>query len=255
MKSTVERRMEIANLVGVRGKISVNTLSEYFCVSGATIRTDLRFLENMGYVVRSNGYVLLNKGAISRFIQPQNRSERTNSVSDISLDHEKQETTNYYTDFIKNSSKPFLDEPDDDIGQSIFIAAGVYTRKWVQQQNWNSKYIVTNDILLPSLITLRDQKTKIFILGGQVNIEKMSVDIAGAEQNLMDYRLENTVIEVEKFIPGKGFFFDAEQKIRFVHLLRKITEKLTFIIKPEEKNSQAIHLINDVNLADKLLYI
>lgn len=44
MKSAIERRMEIANLVGVRGKVSVGDLAEYFGVSGATIRTDLRFL-------------------------------------------------------------------------------------------------------------------------------------------------------------------------------------------------------------------
>ncbi|EEZ6660258.1 TPA: DeoR family transcriptional regulator, partial [Escherichia coli] len=53
MKSAIERRMEIANLVGVRGKVSVGDLTEYFGVSGATIRTDLRFLESMGHIVRS----------------------------------------------------------------------------------------------------------------------------------------------------------------------------------------------------------
>ncbi|HHH6346209.1 TPA: DeoR family transcriptional regulator [Escherichia coli] len=53
MKSAIERRMEIANLVGVRGKVSVGDLTEYFGVSGATIRTDLRFLESMGHIARS----------------------------------------------------------------------------------------------------------------------------------------------------------------------------------------------------------
>ncbi|WJL42657.1 DeoR family transcriptional regulator [Escherichia coli] len=76
MKSAIERRMEIANLVGVRGKVSVGDLAEYFGVSGATIRTDLRFLESMGHIVRSNGYVILNKGVIANFsAEPRSRKE------------------------------------------------------------------------------------------------------------------------------------------------------------------------------------
>ena len=77
MKSAIERRMEIANLVGVRGKVSVGDLAEYFGVSGATIRTDLRFLESMGHIVRSNGYVILNKGVIANFsAEPRSRKEK-----------------------------------------------------------------------------------------------------------------------------------------------------------------------------------
>ncbi|MGT5325568.1 DeoR family transcriptional regulator [Escherichia coli] len=56
MKSAIERRMEIANLVGVRGKVSVGDLTECFGVSGATIRTDLRFLESMGALLNKSDF-------------------------------------------------------------------------------------------------------------------------------------------------------------------------------------------------------
>ena len=84
MKSAIERRMEIANLVGVRGKVSVGDLTEYFGVSGATIRTDLRFLESMGHIVRSNGYVILNKGVIANF-----SAESRNRKESVTVGHEQ----------------------------------------------------------------------------------------------------------------------------------------------------------------------
>lgn len=99
MKSTIERRVEIANLVGMRGKLSVGELADYFNVSGATIRTDLRFLESMGYVVRSNGYVILNKGVIASFsAESRNRSnskEMQVLISENSATQKKTDTNRY----------------------------------------------------------------------------------------------------------------------------------------------------------------
>lgn len=54
-KSSLRRRLQIVELVRKRGEVSVDELSQVFDVSSVTIRTDLTYLEQQRYLVRSFG--------------------------------------------------------------------------------------------------------------------------------------------------------------------------------------------------------
>lgn len=54
-KSSLKRRLQIVELVRKRGEVSVDELSQTFDVSSVTIRTDLTYLEQQRYLVRSFG--------------------------------------------------------------------------------------------------------------------------------------------------------------------------------------------------------
>jgi len=54
-KSSLRRRLQIVELVRKRGEVSVEELSQAFDVSSVTIRTDLTYLEEQRYLVRSFG--------------------------------------------------------------------------------------------------------------------------------------------------------------------------------------------------------
>jgi DeoR/GlpR family transcriptional regulator of sugar metabolism len=54
-KSSLRRRLQIVELVRKRGEMSVEELSQAFDVSSVTIRTDLTYLEQQRYLVRSFG--------------------------------------------------------------------------------------------------------------------------------------------------------------------------------------------------------
>jgi DeoR/GlpR family transcriptional regulator of sugar metabolism len=54
-KSSLRRRLQIVELVRKRGEVSVEELSQAFDVSSVTIRTDLTYLEQQRYLVRSFG--------------------------------------------------------------------------------------------------------------------------------------------------------------------------------------------------------
>lgn len=54
-KSSLKRRLQIVELVRKRGEVSVEELSQAFDVSSVTIRTDLTYLEQQRYLVRSFG--------------------------------------------------------------------------------------------------------------------------------------------------------------------------------------------------------
>jgi DeoR/GlpR family transcriptional regulator of sugar metabolism len=54
-KSSLRRRLQIVEMVRKRGEVSVEELSQAFDVSSVTIRTDLTYLEQQRYLVRSFG--------------------------------------------------------------------------------------------------------------------------------------------------------------------------------------------------------
>lgn len=53
--SLLKRRLNIAEIVRKQGEIKVDDLAEMLSVSGVTIRNDLNYLENQGYLKRSFG--------------------------------------------------------------------------------------------------------------------------------------------------------------------------------------------------------
>jgi DeoR/GlpR family transcriptional regulator of sugar metabolism len=54
-RSSLKRRLQIVEMVRKRGEVSVEELSQAFDVSSVTIRTDLTYLEQQRYLVRSFG--------------------------------------------------------------------------------------------------------------------------------------------------------------------------------------------------------
>lgn len=54
-KSSLKRRLQIVELVRKRGEVSVDELSQAFDVSSVTIRSDLNYLEQQRYLLRSLG--------------------------------------------------------------------------------------------------------------------------------------------------------------------------------------------------------
>ncbi|MEG2432700.1 MAG: DeoR family transcriptional regulator [Acinetobacter sp.] len=251
MKSAIERRMEIANLVGVRGKVSVEELTDYFGVSGATIRADLRFLESKGHIVRSNGYVILNKGVIASFsAESRNRKESA--------------AASYKPDVlvsIKASPSPDdcgweqkLTEVIGSLEKSLFIGAGVLTRHWAQNQKWESGLVLTNDIQLVTSRLFPAHKITVIMPGGIVNNEQMMFEGGKTEENLKEYRVENAILEVDNFVPEEGFFSAHESDVRFFRTIRTIAKKLVFIVRNENMSQLANFWVGDVDFAEHYIY-
>lgn len=68
-----ERRNKIAELIKKQDKVSVLELSEYFHVTGSTIRSDLKYLEEEGLLMRTyGGAIRLDSKVMSEDI-PKNR--------------------------------------------------------------------------------------------------------------------------------------------------------------------------------------
>ncbi|MDJ6851829.1 DeoR family transcriptional regulator [Salmonella enterica] len=251
MKSAIERRMEIANLVGVRGKVSVGELIDYFCVSGATIRTDLRFLESMGHIVRSNGYVILNKGVIASFsAESHSRNEPATVRHTVSAE----ESINTSPSADGGGWEQKLTEVIGSLEQSLFIGAGALTRHWAQIQKWDSGLILTNDIQLVTSRLFPAPEMTVIMPGGIVNSGQMMFEGGKTEENLKEYRVENAILEVDNFVPEEGFFAAHENDVRFLRTLRTIAKKLVLIVRNENLSQVANFWIGDTDFAEHFIY-
>lgn len=82
--SLLKRRLDIAEIVRKKGEIKVDDLAEMLAVSGVTIRNDLNYLEEQGYLKRSFG------GAIytARQSAAAPASEQEPAISDKGLETE-----------------------------------------------------------------------------------------------------------------------------------------------------------------------
>ncbi|EEG5674273.1 DeoR/GlpR transcriptional regulator [Salmonella enterica] len=255
MKSAIERRMEIANLVGVRGKVSVEELADYFGVSGATIRTDLRFLESKGHIVRSNGYVILNKGVIASFSAESRSRKEPVAASykwDVALSAEESIKVSPSSDGSGWEQK--LTEVIGSLEQSLFIGAGELTRQWAQSQKWESGLVLTNDIQLVASRLFPAHKITVIMPGGIVNSEQMMFEGGKTEESLKEYRVENAILEVDNFIPEEGFFTAHENDVRFFRTIRTIAKKLVLIVRNENMSQLANFWIGDVDFAEHFIY-
>lgn len=99
----LKRRLKIAELVGQQGEIKVDDLSVLLGVSGVTIRGDLNYLEQQGYLKRSFG------GAIATPAVPNIASQYESLVSpqSVSLMH-KLEIAHHCARLISDRETIFL---------------------------------------------------------------------------------------------------------------------------------------------------
>ncbi|EHA1740874.1 DeoR/GlpR transcriptional regulator [Salmonella enterica subsp. enterica serovar Javiana] len=255
MKSAIERRMEIANLVGVRGKVSVEELTDYFGVSGATIRTDLRFLESKGHIVRSNGYVILNKGVIASFsAESRSRKEAVAASHERIVAVSTEESVKVSPSSDGSGWEQKLTEVIGSLEQSLFIGAGVLTRQWAKNQKWESGLVLTNDIQLVASRLFPPHKITVIMPGGIVNNEQMMFEGGKTEENLKEYRVENAILEVDNFISQEGFFTAQENDVRFFRTIRTIAKKLVLIVRNENLSQLTNFWIGDADFAEYFIY-
>jgi DeoR/GlpR family transcriptional regulator of sugar metabolism len=84
-KSSLKRRLQIVELVRKRGEVSVEELSQLFDVSSVTIRTDLTYLEQQRYLVRSFGKARYLAQKAGESILAPVADEATRKASEIAI--------------------------------------------------------------------------------------------------------------------------------------------------------------------------
>lgn len=139
-----ERQQRIMNILSKESKIRVADLINTFQVSAATIRNDLRDLENSGKLKRTHG------GAISidkKAFEPTTMQKHTKFII------EKEKIAARAADFVKD-------------GDTILIDTGTTTEKMVSYlANKKNLVVVVNDIRIAQLLEDTTQ-AQVLLIGG-----------------------------------------------------------------------------------------
>lgn len=85
--SSLKRRLQIVDLVRKEGEVRVEVLSEFFKVSTVTIRGDLTYLEQQGYIIRAFGKAKANQASFAPSSAQTHADPRGHAVVDAKVAH------------------------------------------------------------------------------------------------------------------------------------------------------------------------
>ncbi|MGR5208757.1 MULTISPECIES: DeoR/GlpR family DNA-binding transcription regulator [Vibrio] len=238
MKTSIERRMEIVNLVGLKGKVHVDELAKEFNVTGATIRGDLRFLEDNGYIARDHGFALVNKSIISQL--SKHKKYRT--------EDEKQE--------VQCSDNPCLAEiilsevNENDtifINSSKFICDSLKTIKEFKQNT-----IVTRDLnLVSNLEHIKD--SCFYLTGGKVNLARMDLSGTKVLNDINQYRFNVSFIHIDGISNNFGVLSNDEFNVDLIRGLSRISEKIVVVARTKAFESNCPFWVCEISDVDVLI--
>jgi DeoR family transcriptional regulator of aga operon len=175
MRSTVERRDSIIQLIQKNGKVRVDDLSEQFDVSSVTIRNDLDFLEKKGICHRTHGGALIRK----------------NVYEDPTLE-EKQKRSKKEKERIGGKALEFINS-----GDSILLDSGTTTLEIAFRLNSKKNLTVMTNALNIALKLLSFDDVNIMLTGGTLRKESYSLVGPEAEASIKNYYFDKLFLGVD----------------------------------------------------------
>lgn len=176
--SLLKRRLDIAEIVRKNGEIKVDDLAEMLAVSGVTIRNDLNYLEQQGYLKRSFGGAIYTAQPIRASIaQDMSRGQEWDRNAELEL--------------AKQVARLVSDE------DSLFLGAGVVPRKVIPFLGESRELCLAfND--LGHVATARDYiDGEIVLLGGTLDRSGQRLEGEIAIQSIQRFQPTCSVVMIE----------------------------------------------------------
>lgn len=231
MKSAIERRMEILNIVNTDGKARVDELSHLFDVSSVTIRGDLTFLEGKGHIIRSHGSAISNVGMIAELSVQEKCRQNVKVKSKIGSAAVK---------FIAN-------------GDSIIIDSGSTSKEIAASLNGIDNVVVmTNG--LDIAITLADvEGVEVLMTGGSLRKKALSFSGYQAEQGLNNYCFDKLFLGVDGFDLRAGITTHNAQEASINRLMCERSEQIIAVADSSKFGRRSCHMIRAFGDIDVLI--
>ena len=241
-----ERQQEIIYKVNELNQISVNDLAEQFNVSVVTIRHDLNFLEQNGYLKREHGYAVavdsdnLDARMKIKFPLKQKFSEYSASVVNI-----------YYPIFIEGGST-----------NALLARHLAYTRRIT---------LITSSYYIAQL--LKNTDLNVIVIGGEYQKKSESVVGELACLAIKHLHFDKAFIGIDGFLPTTGFSGRNQMRTELVNTIltkpceniiitdsSKFGQKQPYQLKPIESihrviTDQSINLNDEQYLTAKKIIV
>ncbi len=166
-----ERRNKIAEMLETKATIQNSEIMERFGISIETVRRDLEFLEKEGVLERVYG------GAVKKnFINSEPAYQR------------RLNTSRTEKDLIAAEAQKFIDERD-----TIFFDIGT-TVSLIAEHADKGKRITAFTNSLRTAIILAERDFKVFLPGGQLRCDELSLSGSMSEHNMDNFNIDKAFI-------------------------------------------------------------
>ncbi|WP_392563365.1 DeoR/GlpR family DNA-binding transcription regulator [Orbus wheelerorum] len=229
----LKRRLDIAEIVRKQGEVKVDELAELLAVSGVTIRQDLTYLEQQGYLKRSFG------GAI--YLTPEGTMANTKIFVSV---HNQSHYSTDELDLVKQSLNYIQD------GDTLLLSHGPLIRKLIPfLYSKKSLTLILND-LVNAQLAKEFTSAQVLIIGGLLSSNNIVQD-----SNVMSFILSQ--YSISRFIVlADGINYDNEliiNDLEHANCYRQIIKqaKQTIAILPQITicdESNSIGKLRDIDI-------
>lgn len=231
MKSAVERRMEIVDVVNRDGKARVEDLATQFNVSSVTIRSDLSFLEKNGYVVRSHGAAIPNTGVIAELTV-----------------HEKRRQNPGIKSLIGQATAKLIES-----GDTVILDSGTTTREIATSIKSLEDVVVMTNSLDVAMELASAPGVEVLMSGGGLRKKALSFSGSQAEHSLKNYRFDKVFLGVDGFDLRAGITTHNEQEASLNRLMCEISEQVIAVADSSKFGKRSCHMIREFGSIDTLV--
>ena len=221
-----ERQRIILKRLEEDSKVLVQDLAEFFNVSLATIRTDLRELENAGQLIRTHG------GAIPMW---RARFEQNAIQKQVSFIEEKRRIANAAVAFVRD-------------GDTIVIDTGTTVIEFAKAlQSKNELTIVTNDL---EIATMYEEATdfNVIVIGGRIRKGFRCTLGSKAIEAIGDINVDIAFLGANAFNIERGFMTPTIEHAEMKKRMKEISSKTVMLM--DSHKIGGISLCTFARLAD-----
>ncbi len=225
MKSTVERRDKIGQILNDEGRVKVDELSALFDVSTVTIRNDLEFFEKKGMIHRTYGGALL----------------KNNVYTDRSLEEkqklhaeEKRRIGQFAADMIRD-------------GDSIVLDSGTTTREIALRLNDKKDLTVMTNAINIALELATFPNITLMLTGGMLREESYSLVGPEAENTLRNYYFDKLFLGVDGIDLDYGLTTSNPLEAQLNRLMVKRSNQVFAVTDSSKFGRHSFSFISDLD--------
>jgi len=230
----LKRRLDIAEIVRKQGEVKVDELSELLNVSGVTIRQDLTYLEQQGYLKRSFG------GAI--YIAPEST---VNHAKILSQNPIQNSYDNNDIDLVKQALNDIHD------GDTLFLSHGYLMRKLIPFLHHKKAITLIMNDLSNAELAKEFTQAEIVIIGGVLSDNNIVHDGKMLGFVLSQYPITQFIVEAVGISADNEILIEDAEQLKNYRQLLKNADKTMVILPQRTLYEDANHIgkLKDIDVA------
>lgn len=231
MRSTVERRDSIIQLIREHGRVRVDSLSEQFEVSSVTIRNDLDFLEKKGILHRTHGGALIRK----------------NVYEDPTLE-EKQQLHQKEKQKIGEKAVELIDD-----GDSILLDSGTTTLEIAHRLEGKMNLTVMTNAIKIALDLGSQENINVMLTGGSLRKESYSLVGPEAERTIKNYYFDKLFLGVDGLDIGFGLTTPNPMEAQLNRIMVERAKQVIAVTDSSKLGRHSFSYICDLDVLSTLI--